>query len=687
MDVLDLSGDPVDRLVAGRREFGEFGGVNASVEISTTFTVLEAEKLPAIFNGDFGPEKGGCYVYGRAFNPTVRHLGRLLAALEGCEAAYPCSSGMAAISSTLLALCNSGDHIVASNTVYGGTHALLKTFLPAKAAITTSFVDITDLAAVRAALQEHPGRVKVLYTEVVSNPTLAVADLRALADLAHSAGAALVVDNTFTPFVVTPRRFGADVVIHSLTKFVSGASDIIAGAVCGSAAFIRSLMDFHAGPCMLLGPTMDPRVASELTLRLPHLALRMQEHGRRAAAFASRLAALGAAVRYPGLPQHPQHALMAAQANPGYGFGGVMGLDLGTPARANAFMERLQNRHGFGFMAVSLGYFDTLMSLSAASTSSELSEADMAASGIARGYVRMSVGITATLEERWRQLEEAYRFTMKLGPAAEVPYRAVKLRRTPSGAVEQLISWPSMGCGDGESLGGGGAAAAANGGGYNTVTTAAVPPTSIASVVEVLAEAATAAAAEAAAASGAAAEVKGAGKAAAGGDRVGEPHVPAVNSRPLSTPVTASPFTAGPAAHPASGGGGGGSSSTASAGLLGPQQPPPAAQVLPPAAQVLPSGAQPHALVSGGGCLGACGEGKGLPCSSCLHRGAAAQLPPPHAHGEDGPSKRRQLDAVVSEARGSGGAGGGGVVWPAVKIRRTGSSEIHYVVSAQRVPA
>ncbi|PNH12499.1 Methionine gamma-lyase [Tetrabaena socialis] len=441
--------DPQDRLTAGRREFGEFGGVNASVEISTTFTVLDADTLSAIFTGDVGPEKGGCYVYGRAFNPTVRHLGRLLASMEGCEAAYPCSSGMAAISSALLAICNSGDHIVASNTCYGGTHALLKSFLPKKSAITCTFVDITDLAAVRVALDQHPGRTKVLYTESVSNPTLRVADLQALADLAHGAGAQLLVDNTFTPLIITPRRFGADVVIHSLTKFVSGASDIIAGVVCGTAAFVNSLMVRRRCISVLLlagaRPTMDPRVASELALRLPHLALRVQEHGRRAAAFAARLEALGAPVTYPGLPSHPQAALLAAQSNPGYGCGGLLGLDLGTPARANAFMERLQNRHGFGFMAVSLGYFDTLMSLSAASTSSELSDGDMAASGIGRGYVRISVGITGSLEERWRQLEEAYSFVAQLNPAAAVPYRAVKVRRRPCGGVEHLMSWPSLG--------------------------------------------------------------------------------------------------------------------------------------------------------------------------------------------------------------------------------------------------
>ncbi|KAG2497873.1 hypothetical protein HYH03_004139 [Edaphochlamys debaryana] len=453
--------DPADLLVAGKREFGEFGGVNASVEISTTFTVLEADTMPAIFSGQAGPEKGGCYVYGRAFNPTVRHLGRLLAAMEATEAAYPCSSGMAAISSTILALCNAGDHVVASNSIYGGSHALFKSLLPVKCNISTTFVDISDLAAVEAALQARP--TKVLYTEVVSNPILRVADLSALSALARRHGAKLVVDNTFTPMVVTPTKFGADIVIHSLTKFVSGASDIIAGAVCGPAAFIDSLIDFHTGPVMLLGPTMDPRVASELTLRLPHLALRMQEHGRRAAAFAERLAALGAPVTYPGLTTHPQHALMAKQANAGYGFGGLLGVDLGTPGRANALMERLQNKWGFGFMAVSLGYFDTLMSLSAASTSSELSDREMSESGIARGYVRMSVGLTGSLEERWRQLEEAYRAVSKLGPGAEAPFRAVKMRLTPEGAPEQqLLSWPSLGSfGSGEEAAAGGTAAAA----------------------------------------------------------------------------------------------------------------------------------------------------------------------------------------------------------------------------------
>ena len=131
----------------------------------------------------------------------------------------------------------------------------------------------------------------------MSNPTLVPADLRRLADLAHARGIKLVVDNTFTPFIISPAMHGADIVVHSMTKFMSGASDIVAGAVCGPASFIAGLMDLHTGPLMLLGPTMDPKVASELLLRLPHLPLRMQEHSRRAMHMAIGLSKLGAKVR------------------------------------------------------------------------------------------------------------------------------------------------------------------------------------------------------------------------------------------------------------------------------------------------------------------------------------------------------------------------------------------------------
>jgi methionine-gamma-lyase len=395
--------NPIERLANTRHEFGEHGGVNMSIEASTTFTVMKPGTMPELFEGrKAAPE--GCYLYGRHFNPTVYQLGRQLAAIEGTEAAYCAASGMAAISAAVLHLCNSGDHVVASNTVYGGTYALLHDFLPAKANIHTTFVDATDLDAVAAAITD---KTRLLYTESIANPTLRVANIPALAELAHAHDARLVIDNTFSPLVLSPALLGADVVVHSMTKFINGASDIIAGAVCGSTEFIQGLMDLHQGPLMILGPTMDPSIASKISLRIPHLALRMVEHGRRALVFAERLEALGVAVTYPGLPGHPDHQLMKRLYCSEFGFGGILTLDLGDQEKANNLMETLQNKYGFGFMAVSLGYFDTLMSCPGSSTSSEMTDEDLAVAGIGEGLVRMAVGYTGSIEQRWQQLESA----------------------------------------------------------------------------------------------------------------------------------------------------------------------------------------------------------------------------------------------------------------------------------------
>jgi methionine-gamma-lyase len=396
--------DPVESLADMRHEFGEHGGVNMSIETSTTFTVMQAETMPEIFTGSRGPDLGGCYLYGRHFNPTVYVLGRQIAALEGAEAGYCCGSGMGAISATLLQLCEAGDRIVAGNTIYGGSFALLKDYLPKRTGIETTFVDVSDFAAVEAAITE---RTRVLYVESMANPTLRVADIPRLAEIAHAHGVKLVVDNTFCPLVLSPIQLGADVVVHSVTKFMNGASDFIAGAICGSTEFVMSLMDLHDGSLMLLGPTMDPRAAYDISMRLPHLALRMKEHSHRAAVLAERLAARGLDVTYPGLPDHPDHALLARLGNEGYGAGGLLCVDVGSTESANRLMERLQNRDRFGFMAVSLGYFETLMSCSAASTSSEMAPEDLAAAGITPGLVRISVGYTGSLEQRWRQLVDA----------------------------------------------------------------------------------------------------------------------------------------------------------------------------------------------------------------------------------------------------------------------------------------
>jgi len=396
--------DPVERLAALRHEFGEHGGVNMSIEASTTFTVMEAGTMPEIFQGQLGPDEGGCYLYGRHFNPTVYVLGRQLAAMEGAQAGYCTGSGLGAISSALLGLLNQGDHVVASDTLYGGTWAMLAEFFPQKCGITTTFVDVNDPDAVAAACTE---RTKVVYCESLSNPTLRVTNIPQLAQIAHAHGAQLMVDNTFTPLAMTPLDHGADVVVHSLTKFVNGASDFIAGAVCGTTDFVGSLMDLHVGPLMILGPTMDPQVAHAISLRVPHLPIRMIEHARRAQLFAERLDAAGVEVTYPGLSSHPDYELFKRIGRSEYGCGGLLTINAGSRQRAEALMDDLQNTEGFGFMAVSLGYFDTLMSCSASSTSSELTDDALEAAGISPGLLRMSIGFTGSAEQRWSQLERA----------------------------------------------------------------------------------------------------------------------------------------------------------------------------------------------------------------------------------------------------------------------------------------
>jgi methionine-gamma-lyase len=395
--------NPIEDLAHLRHEFGEHGGVNMSVEASSTFTVIDPETMPDLFQGRAGPDKG-CYLYGRHFNPTVFNLGRQMAALEGTEAGYCTASGMGAISGVMFGLCNAGDEIVASKAIYGGSFALMNDFLPAKGGISTRFVDITDLDAVRGAITD---KTRLIFTESVSNPTLRLANLPKLAEVAKEKGVKLVVDNTFSPLILSPAGLGADIVIHSLTKFISGASDVIAGAICGSEEFVGGLMDLHLGSLMLLGPTMDPNVASAIALRIPHLPLRMAAHSERATAIATRLHELGLNVRYPGLPDHPDHELFTELYCDEYGYGGLFTLDVGSEESANALMSCLQNKQRFGFLAVSLGYFDTLMSCSGSSTSSELSDEDRGAAGISPGLLRISIGYTGTLEQRWSQLRAA----------------------------------------------------------------------------------------------------------------------------------------------------------------------------------------------------------------------------------------------------------------------------------------
>ena len=239
--------NPEQALLSARREFGEHGGVAPSISRSATFTVMHPQTMPEIFSGLKGPEQGGCFLYSRHFNPTVDVLSRYLAAMEGTEAAVCTASGMSAIACAILQICKSGDHIVASESIYGGTHALFESLLP-QMDIKTIFVDITDLQAVKDAVVP---RTKVIYTETMGNPTLRIADIPSLSKITRKDNIKLVVDNTFSPLIFTPKILGADVVVYSLTKYINGASDLIAGAICGDKTFILDFMDLHTGRLML----------------------------------------------------------------------------------------------------------------------------------------------------------------------------------------------------------------------------------------------------------------------------------------------------------------------------------------------------------------------------------------------------------------------------------------------------
>ncbi|KAJ6694866.1 TRANS-SULFURATION ENZYME FAMILY MEMBER [Salix koriyanagi] len=398
---------PAEALATARHELGEHNGINMSIEASNTFTFKDSETMNRAFQGEVGP-KTGIYIYSRHLNPTVLNLGRQIAAIEGTETGYCTASGMSAISSVLLHLCNSGGHVVAAKSLYGGSHALLTHFLQQKCNITTTFVDIVDLEEVENAMIE--GKTSVLYFESISNPTLNVANIPELSKIAHAKGVKVVVDNTFAPMILSPAKLGADVVVHSISKYMSGEADIIAGAICGPAEIVDQMRDPHEGPLMVLGPTMNPKLAFEISGRIPHLSMRMKKHCKRAMKFVTKIKELdpNLVVLYPGLEEHPQHSLLKSMSNKDYGFGGVFCVDMKTEERANLLMDKLQNNSKFGFMGVSLGYYETLMTCSSSSTNSMLDDKEKERAGISPGLIRFSVGYVGTFEQKWSQFTRAY---------------------------------------------------------------------------------------------------------------------------------------------------------------------------------------------------------------------------------------------------------------------------------------
>ena len=377
--------------------FGEFGGVNPSISDSSTYTFLSAKTMFDTFEGN----ADGCYLYSRHSSPMNLYLGQALAAMEGTESANVAASGMGSITPVLLQLCSSGDEIVSSRTIYGGTYAFMKNMLP-RWNITTKFVDITKLDRVEDAITP---RTKVLYCESVSNPLLEVADIKKLVEISKKHNIKLVVDNTFSPMSLSPAKMGADIVIHSLTKFINGSSDTVGGVVCASQDFIQALKNVNDGASMLLGPTMDSLHSASILKNLRTLHIRMKQHSANALYLAQKFEADGLKIVYPGLPSHPSHALYSQMINKEYGFGGMMTMDVGSLEKANELMELMQNKN-LGYLAVSLGFYKTLFSAPGSSTSSEIPLEEQKEMGLTDGLIRFSIGLDNDIERTYQMMKK-----------------------------------------------------------------------------------------------------------------------------------------------------------------------------------------------------------------------------------------------------------------------------------------
>jgi len=373
--------------------FGEFGGVNPSITDSSTFTFMSAQTMLDTFHG----EVEGCFLYSRHWNPSNKYLSDAVAAMEGTEGAWVTGSGMGAITTVLLQLCNAGDHIVTSITCYGGTYAFLKNYLP-KFNIDVTFVNISDLESVEAAIRPN---TKLIYTESVTNPLLQVSDIPKLGEIAKRNNTRLVVDNTFTPMILSPYLLGADIVVYSMTKFINGKNDAVAGAICASNDFIASISDVNDGTAMLLGPVLDPMRSSSILKNLHTLHIRMKQHSNNAMYLANRFKEIGLKFNYPGMPEHADFDLFNSIRNEEFGYGGMIAIDMETPERAAKLMEKLQEK-GVGYHAVSLGYFKTLFSNSGKSTSSEVPESVQLDMGMSPGLVRFSVGLDNDIESTFQ---------------------------------------------------------------------------------------------------------------------------------------------------------------------------------------------------------------------------------------------------------------------------------------------
>lgn len=376
--------------------FGEFGGVNPSISDSSTYTFLSAKSMFDTFEGN----TDGCYLYSRHSSPSNLYLSAALAQMENTEAANVTASGMGAITAVLMQLCKKGDHIITSRTIYGGTYAFLKNFLP-EFGVDVDFVDITNLDKIKSLIKPN---TKVIYLETVSNPLLEVADVAAISEIGKTNNIKVVVDNTFSPLSVTPANLGADVVIHSLTKYINGSSDTVGGVICGTADFINDLKNVNNGACMLFGSTMDSMRSASILKNMRTLHLRMKQHSANALYLAKAFNEIGIKTVYPGLESHPSHEIYKSMYNNEYGFGGMLTIDVGTLEKANAVMELMQERN-VGYLAVSLGFYKTLFSAPGTSTSSEIPADEQQEMGLSNGLIRFSIGLDNDIERTFELIK------------------------------------------------------------------------------------------------------------------------------------------------------------------------------------------------------------------------------------------------------------------------------------------
>jgi methionine-gamma-lyase len=361
------------------------------IYMTSTFVFKNVDHGARLFKDE---EQG--YIYTRLGNPTIDLLAKKMAILETGEAGLCFASGMAAIFATVLNCCKSGGHIISDKVIYGGTYALFNGLLP-KIGIATTFVDTTIDQEIISAIKPN---TKMILIESPANPTLKINDIAHIAEIAHKHNIKLCVDNTFaTPYLQRPIELGADIVLHSATKYLGGHGDLIGGIVVGKKDFIKIMADEVAKD---VGGCISPFNAWLILRGLKTLAVRMERHCANAMALALFLKSHPkvAKVYYPGLEDHPGHNIAKEQMRL---FGGMLGFDLKGGKEAG---KVLMNSVKLCTLAVSLGDTDTLIEHPASMTHSTYTEEELIKAGINPGFVRMSVGIE-NVEDLIEDLKQA----------------------------------------------------------------------------------------------------------------------------------------------------------------------------------------------------------------------------------------------------------------------------------------